>query len=318
MPAFGITIKSLDLAATDDTNIEITSPVWDGSAAGVIYVRKFESTFDREVAQKLGGGFRNAMMPSYDLAPSLDLGEVFATALRAEGRKLGLHTGGPEEPQRSQWLIDGSIHAANVDIQHMGYGSLLFYTFLDLEVRVSKEGASPVTHRIRPARLFVMYNAGMGMGDEVQAALAKILVVGAQQTLARLNREHFQAPVLQTMEARLASLKTIDDHGEAELHAIGISGVRGASAALRSRLATERDENVRTSIVYALTSLGAAEDVPLLMQRFAKEDPDVRYATIIAMGHVATPEAIAFIREKGMGDKTLAIRKLSERLLVDR
>lgn len=317
-PVSAITIKTLDLSTTDDTAIEITAPVWDGSKAGPVLVGTFESKFDREVAKKLGGGFRNAMVPSFDLAPTLDLGQVFADALRAEGTKLGLSMMAPQAAQAPQWTIDGTIHGANVDIQHMGYGSLLFYTYLDVDVRVTKDGAEPVTHRIQPARLFVMYNGGMGMGDEVQTALVKILTVGAQQTLARLNREHFQAPALSTMEARLAGLKKIDDRGEAELHAIGLSGVSGASAALAARLASEEDENVRTSIVYALNSLGAAEHVQMLAKRLASEDDDVRYATIIALANAGTPEALDVIREKGSKDKTLAVRKLSERLLRER
>lgn len=315
IPAFAITINVLDVSYVDDTAIEITAPVWDGSKAGPVLVGAFESKFDRKVAGKLGGGFRNAMMPSYDLAPTLDLGQLFAETLRAEGTKLGLTMMSPQEASAPGWTVDGTIHGIYVDVQHMGYGSLLFYTYLDAEVRATKQGAEPVTHRIRPARLFVMYNAGMGIGDEVQVALAKILVVGAQQILARLNREHFEAPALPTMETRLAGLGKIDDRGETELHAIGLSGVRGASAALASRLESERDENVRTSIVYALTSLGAEEHVPLLVRRFASEDDDVRYATLIALASAGTPEALALIREKGPKDKTLIIRKLSERLL---
>lgn len=314
-PAFAITLTSLDVSDVDDTSIEITGPVWDGSKAGPVLVGTFESKFDRKVANKLGGGFRNAMIASYDLATSVDLGYVFAEALRAEGTKLGLNMMSPQEGKAPQWTVDGTIHGANVDIQHMGYGSLLFYTSLDVDVRVKKEGGEPVTHRIRPARLFVMYNGGMGIGDEVQDSLEKILVVGAQQVLARLNREHFQAPALPAMEARLAGLKKIDDRGETELHAIGLSGVSGASAALASRLESERDENARTQIVYALTSLGAEEHVPLLARRFASEDDDVRYATIIALASTGTPEALALIREKGPKDKTLVVRKLSERLL---
>ena len=318
VPAFGITIKTLDVKDVDDTTIEIALPVWDGAKAGPVLVNSFESKFDRKVAKKLASGFRNAMIPTFDLDPSLDLGRVFAEALRGEGTKLGLSMMAPQEAKAPQWTIDGTIRGANVDIQHMGYGSLLFYTSLDLDVRVTKEGEPPVTHRVQPARLFVMYNGGMGMGDEVQAAIAKVLVIGAQQTLARLNREHFHAPTLSSVEPRLASLKKIDDDGEAELHAIGLSGVRGASAALAARLESERDENARTSIVYALTSLGAAEHVPLLTRRFASEDDDVRYATIIALANVGTPEALAFIREKGAKDKTTIVRTLSERLLSGR
>src|SRR6185503_5335757 len=96
-PAFGITIKTLDVSDVDDTAIEVAGPVWDGSKAGPVLVGTFESKFDRTVAEKLGGGFRNAMIASYDLDPALDLGRLFAEALRAEGTKLGLTTMAPQE-----------------------------------------------------------------------------------------------------------------------------------------------------------------------------------------------------------------------------
>jgi hypothetical protein len=314
-PAFALTIPKVDLSEIDDDAIEITSPVWAGQEAGPILVGKFESSFDRKIAGKLAGGFRNAMIPNYNLAPEVDLGEVLAAALRSEGTKLGLNTMAPQEGKAPQWTVDGTIRDAKVDIQHMGYGSLLLYTYLDVDVRVTKEGEPPVTHRIRPARLFVMYQGGMGMGDEVQSALEKVLLVGTHQILARLNREHFHAPALPALQAKLAGLKKVTDE-EGDLHAIGISGVEGAGAALAARLEKEKDENARTSLVYALTSLGADAHVPLLARRYASEDDDVRYATIIAMANAATPEALALIREKGLKDKTMIVRKLSERLLM--
>jgi hypothetical protein len=316
-PAFALTIEKVDLSEIEDDTILITGPVWDGREAGPVLVGRFESTFDRKFANKLASGFRNAMMPSYTLAPQLDLGEVLATALRTEGTKLGLSMMAPQEGRAPQWVVDGTIREARVDIQHMAYGSLLLYTYLDVDVRVTKTGEPPVTHRIRPARLFVMYQGGMGMGDEVQLALEQILLVGTHQILARLNREHVHAPVLPAVATKLAGLKMITEQ-EADLHAIGISGLEGAGAALASRLETEKDENARTSILYALTSLGPDAHVPLLARRYASEDDDVRYATIIAMANAGTPEALTLIREQGMKDKTVVVRKLSERLLGGR
>jgi hypothetical protein len=316
-PAFAIEIQKVDLADIDDDAIEIAAPLWSGTEAGPILVGKFESSFDRKVASKLASGFRNAMIPSYTVASELDLGEVLAAALRSEGTKLGLTMLAPQEGRGAQWTVDGTIRDAKVDIQHMGYGSLLLYTYLDVDVRVSKTGEQPVTHRVQPARLFVMYQGGMGMGDEVRSSLEKILLVGTHQILARLNREHFRAPVLPAMETKLAGLKKVTDQ-EGDLHAIGVAGAPGAGAALASRLEKEKDENARTSIVYALTSLGANEHVPLLARRFASEDDDVRYATVIALANAGTPEALALIREKGMKDKTVVIRKMSERLLNGR
>lgn len=313
-PAFAITIEKVDLSEIEDDAILITGPVWDGRDAGPVLFGRFESSFDRTVASKLASGFRNAMIPTYTLASEVDLGEVLATALRTEGTKLGLSTMAPQEGKAPQWTVDGTIREARVDIQHFGYGSLLLYTYLDVDVRATKTGEPPVTHRIRPARLFVMYQGGMGMGDEVKLALEQLLLIGTHQILARLNREYFHAPVLSSVGAKLAGLKNLNEQ-EGDLHAIGISGLEGAGAALAARLESEKDENARTSIVYALTSLGAGAHVPLLARRYASEDDDVRYATIIAMGNAGTPEALALIRERGTKDKTVVVRKLSERLL---
>lgn len=313
-PAFAGTLEKLDLAGIDDDSIEIAAPAWDGSQAGSILVNTFQSAdFDRTVGRKLGGGFRNAMLPSQSLASSVDVGGILAGAMRAEGRKLGLMMMEPQEGSAPQWVVDGTVRDFVVDIQHMGYGSLLFYAYLDVDVRVAKQGAETASHRIRPARLFVLYNGGMGIGDEAQLAMEKMLLVGAHQILARLNREHFHAPALPSITSRLASLKPAEQEGD--LHLIGLSGAPGAGAALAAMLEKEKDENARTQIVYALTSLGAADHVPLLARRFASEDADVRYATIIALASTGTPEAMALIREKGPKDKTLIIRQLSERFL---
>ena len=139
-PAFALNIEKLDLAEIDDDAIEVTAPVWDGKEAGAMLVGKFESSFDRKVAGKLAGGFRNAMIPNYNLVPQLDVGEVLAAALRSEGTRLGRPMMAPQEGKAPQWVVDGTIRDAKVDIQHMGYGSVLLYTYLDIDVRVTKTG----------------------------------------------------------------------------------------------------------------------------------------------------------------------------------
>jgi hypothetical protein len=310
---FAGTFEKINLAEVDDDSIEITWPVWDGSKAGPVLVGRFDSTFDRTVVRKLASGFRNAMIPSQTLAPQLDLGEILATSMRVEGRKLGLNMMEPQEGAAPQWVVGGTIRDAVVEIQHMGYGSLLFYAYLDVDVSVAKEGAPATAVRMRPARLFVLFNAGLGTGDEAQLALTKMIVLGSQQILARLNREHIHAPALSSIDAKLAGLKKVTEQ-EPDLHHIGLSGAPGASAALVSMLEKEKDENARTALVYALTDLGAAEHAPLLIRRYATEDTDVRYATLIALDTVGTSEALALIREKGTRDKNLAIKRLAERI----
>ncbi|MGZ5431529.1 MAG: HEAT repeat domain-containing protein [Thermoanaerobaculia bacterium] len=314
---FAGTIEKIDLAEVDDDSIEITSPVWDGTTAGPVLVGTFDSRFDRTVVRKLGGGFRNAMLASQTLAPQLDLGEVLATSIRAEGRKLGLSMMEPQEGAAPQWLVGGTIRDAVVEVQHMGYGSLLLYAYLDVDVSVAKQGAPATSIRMRPARLFVLFNAGMGTGDEAQLALTKMIVLGSQQILARLNRERFHAPALSSIDAKVAGLKKVTDQ-EPDLHHVGLSGAPGASAARVAMLEKEKDENARMSLVYALTDLGAAEHAPLLIRRYATEDTDVRYATLIALDTVGTSEALALIREKGTKDKNLAIKRLAERIVAEK
>ncbi|HUR83379.1 MAG TPA: HEAT repeat domain-containing protein [Thermoanaerobaculia bacterium] len=313
LPALAGTLTRLDMSEIDDDSIEITSPVWDGSQSGLVLVNRFESSFDRTVAHRVAGGFRNAGIKDQILGPQVDLGEILADTMRSEGRKLGLRMMAPQEAVAPEWVIGGTIRQALVEIQHVGYGSLLFYSTLDVDVTLTKKGAQPVTKRIRPGRFFVMFNGGMGTGDEAQMALEKIILVGAQEILARLNREHIHASALVPMQGKLAALKNIGEH-EGDLHAIGLSGVRGGAAAIATMIEKEQDENARTSLVYALTDLGAAPHAPMLMRRYASEDADVRYATLLALDSVGSAEAMAFIRENGPKDKNTAVRRLAERL----
>lgn len=207
--AFAGTWDKLDLSEIDDDSIEITSAVWDGTKAGAVLVNRFESKFDRTVARKLGGGFRNAMIGSYTLADPVDLGDILAASMRGEGRKLGLTMMEPQEGAAPQWIVGGTIREALVEIQHMGYGVMLFYGSLDVDVTVAKADSPASTIRMRPARFFLLYNAGMGIGDEAQLALAKTVLLGSQQILARLNRELFHAPALSSIDAKLAGLKNV-------------------------------------------------------------------------------------------------------------
>ena len=316
-PLLGGVIDKIDLSTVDDTGIEIAAPVWDGSAAGSVLVNRFDSKFDREVAKKLASGFRNAMISSQTLAESVDLGEILAASIRAEGRKLGLTMMEPQEGAAPQWVVGGTIRQVLVEIQHVYAGSLLLYGYLDVDVTIARQGEPATTTRMHPARLFVMFNGGMGTGDEAQHALVKTILVGSHHILARLNREHFHAPALSSVIAKLNGLKDLTEE-DADLHLIGLSGSPEVSAALAARLPKEKDEGARTDVVHALTNLGAAPHAALLISRYASEDPDVRYATLVALDSVGTDEAFAVIRDQGTKDKSVAIKKLAERLVNSR
>jgi hypothetical protein len=309
-------ITKLDVSNVDDDSIQIPGPVVDGSKTAPIAIGAFASSFDRNVVRKGAGGFRNAMVKGETLAPELDLGEILAGALRAEGKTLGLNIT-PAEASSSAWTVSGTIRDAIVDVQHMGFGTLLYYGYLDVDVDVAREGVAPVRIPVRSARMFVLFNGGMGIADESEHALKKLIVLGAQKILARANREVFKAPALAAVEQKAASLKKVTDE-ETELHMVGLSGSTAAVPRLTALLEKEKDENGRAAIVFALADIGSAEIVPLLAKRYDREDEDVRYATVLAMDAAGTEEALALVREKGTKDKDPATRRLAERIVAAR
>jgi HEAT repeats len=310
-------ITKLDVSDIDDDSIQIPGPVVDGANAGAIAIGTFASSFDRNVVRKGAGGFRNAMVKGETLAPELDLGEILAGALRAEGKAFGLNVLGPADAVKPQWMVGGTIRDAIVEVQHMGFGTLLYYGYLDVDVKAEREGTKPIEVPVRTARMFVLYNGGMGIADESETALKKLIVLGAQKIVARLNREVFHAPPLAAIEQKTAALKKVTDQ-ETELHMVGLSGSPAAVAPLAALLEKERDENGRTSIVFALANLPSAEVVPLLARRYDSEDEDVRYATLLAMDAIGTEEALALVREKGTKDKDTAAKRLAERIVAAR
>lgn len=310
-------ITKLDVSNVDDDSIQIPGPVVDGSKTESIAIGAFASSFDRNVVRKGAGGFRNAMVKGETLAPDLDLGEILAGALRAEGQTLGLKIITPAEGASSVWTVSGTIRDAIVDVQHMGFGTLLYYGYLDVDVDVAREGAAPVRIPVRSARMFVLFNGGMGIADESEHALKKLIVLGAQKILARANREIFKAPALAAVEQKAAALTTVTDQ-ETQLHMAGLSGSTAAVSPLAALLEKEKDENGRAAIVFALADIGAAEIVPLLAKRYDREDEDVRYATVLAMDAAGTAEALAFVREKGTKDKDPGTRRLAERIVAAR
>jgi HEAT repeats len=314
---FAGVITKLDVSNVDDDSIQIPGPVVDGSKTGPIAIGAFASSFDRNVVRKGAGGFRNAMVKGETLAPELDLGEILAGALRAEGKTLGLNVVTQAEGAGSAWTVSGTIRDAIVDVQHMGFGTLLYYGYLDVDVDVAREGAAPVRIPVRSARMFVLFNGGMGIADESEHALKKLIVLGAQKIVARANREVFKAPALAAVEQKAAALKKVTDE-ETDLHMVGLAGSTAAVPPLVALLEKEKDENGRAAIVFALAGIGSAEVVPLLARRYDREDADVRYATVLAMDAAGTEEALALVREKGTKDKDPATKRLAERIVAAR
>jgi HEAT repeat protein len=157
----------------------------------------------------------------------------------------------------------------------------------------------------------------MGIADESEHALKKLIVLGSQQILARLNREVFKAPPLAAVEQKAGSLRKVTEQ-DTDLHMVGLSGSGAAVAPLLALLEKEKDENGRTAIVFALADIGSAEVVPALAKRYATEDEDVRYATLLVMDAVGTDEALALVGTQGTKDKDMAVKRLAERIVAAR
>ena len=181
------TIKELSLDdGRDDVN-RLTGPAVDGSGTAVS-IGTIAATFDKsaKIVRRGATGFMTRG-PEYNLDKSLDLGALFGTALKQEATAMGFGASGA-----SAWQVDGTIKDIYVESKQIPYGATLFYGFMDVDFRVAQGGAAPQTVSMRLHNYNGGYNAGMGRKDEAMVALAHLLVEGAQEALARLNRAALQ------------------------------------------------------------------------------------------------------------------------------
>jgi HEAT repeat protein len=148
-----------------------------------------------------------------------------------------------------------------------------------------------------------------------EAALHHLLVEGAQELLARLNRSHFHAAPAPDVAARVAELKGGVGRLRRELHAVGLSGSAEAVPVLLELLGREDDENDRSAIINALARLGGGSIVKPLAGRYAAEDEDCRWYTLKAMDYVGSAEAMAVVREQGLTDQEFFCQAIAGKIL---
>jgi hypothetical protein len=304
------TIKQVNLAnGRDDTN-KIASPMFD---AGSLQPLQFtiKSGYDRG-AKIVRKGATNMFTrgPEYNLDKAVDLGALFTEALRTEAVAMGFRAGGGSE---AGWVTDGTIKDVYLESKQIPYGATLFYGFMDLEMQVRGPSGESQTRRMRIHNYFGGYNAGMGRKDEAEEALAHLLVEGAQETVARLNRDVFKAPTHSAIDAivgRLGSGTTPND-----IHRVGLSNAGGATPALLSLLPKETAENRRSAIIDALARLGSPEAVSTLSSRYGTEEEDCRWYTLKAMDYIGGDAALALVKSQGLKDKDGGPRRLAQRIL---
>ena len=304
------TIKELSLDdGRDDVN-RLTGPAVDGSGTAVA-IGSIAGTFHKnaKIVRRGATGFMTRG-PEYNLDKALDLGALFGTALKQEATAMGFAASGP-----AAWQVDGTIKDIYVESKQIPYGATLFWGFMDVDFRVTKGGAPPQTVSMRLHNYNGGYNAGMGRKDEASVALAHLLVEGAQEALARLNRLHFKAPPHPAIAALLDQVKTMGEHRPAAaLHRLGLSGSPDAPAVLLALVPAEPDENRRSSLIEALGRLGVSAAVPVLSQRYAAEDEDCRWVTLKAMDYIGGADAEALVKSAGVADKDGGPRRLAEKI----
>ena len=303
------TIKELSLDDGHDEVNKLIAPAVDGSRTAVA-IGTIAGTFDRsaKIVRRGATGFMTRG-PEYNLDKSLDLGALFGSALKQEATAMGFGASGA-----SAWQVDATIKDIYVESKQIPYGATLFYGFMDVDFRIAQGGAAPQTVSMRLHNYNGGYNAGMGRKDEAMVALAHLLVEGAQEALARLNRLHFKAPPHPGVAALLEQVKKMGaNRPAAAVHRVALSGSPEAPAVLLALVPKEPDENRRSSLIEALARLGASEAVPVLSQRYAAEDEDCRWVTLKAMDYIGGADAEALLKSAGLADKDGGPRRLAEK-----
>jgi len=145
----------------------------------------------------------------------------------------------------------------------------------------------------------------------MREAMAHLLVEGAQEAVARLNRACFKAPAAASMVQLASGLRKPKPN---DLHVLGLSGAPQAVEPLLQLLPQTRDENDRYNVITAIGRLGADAAVPLLSRRYKDEDEDCRWATIKAFDYIATDAARREAQQLGTGDDFYPCDRLARRL----
>ena len=305
------TMKELDLADGYSTDNTITTAVFDPASAPSLEIGTIEAGYDRgeKIVRRGGGGFFSRG-PEYKLNEQIDLATMLTESLRTEATAMGFR---PPGVGAKQWHIGGVVTDIYLESRQVVMGATLFYGFMTLELQVRNGAAEAQPVSLRLHNYYGSYNAGMGRQDEAKQGLMRLLVEGAQETLSQLNRSYFHASPHSGLDEQLATLEAASLN---DLHRIGLSGSRSASAAILALLPATSDDGRRAVLIDAVGRLGASEAVSVLSARYRdEEDEDCRWYTIKALDYIGGEEALAVIGDLGVDDDHDATERLAKRIL---
>lgn len=306
------TLQQIRLAEGYDEVTRITTPVYENS--GLSVEMTVTGNYDRKAkfVRRTGGRLPATRGPEYDLNPKVDLAALLNEALRSEALAMGLNrVGGGERA----WRVAGTIRDIYLESRQIYMGATLFYGYLDVELQVNGPGAESHTRRLRVHNYSGGYNAGFGRRDEAESGAAHLLVEGAQEILARLNREFFKAPPHRDMIGKLDRLQAgIVKSNLGDLRAVGLSGLPSAVPTLLGLVPKVEEESLRSAIIDSLAQLGSPDAVATLSARYATEDEDARWYTLKAMDYIGGSEAERLVNTLGMKDEDAGPKRLAGRI----
>lgn len=305
------TIEELRLdEGRDDTN-QVKSPVIDASGTPPVIVGALTAAFDKKakIVRRGATGFFTKG-PEYNLGAKVDLAALLTESVRTEAAAMGFTVGSSGDG----WKIGGTLKDIYLESKQIPYGATLFYGYMDVEWSVARGTAPPETRRMRFHSYTGGYNAGIGRKDEASVALAHLLVEGAQEALARLNREIVKAPPHASIKAKAGAITASTPANDLLL--IALSGEQSAAPALIALVTKEADENRRSALIETLARLGAPDAVPALVPRYGTEDEDCRWYTLKALDYIGGDAALALVKDQGVKDKDGGPRRLAERIIA--
>jgi hypothetical protein len=187
-------------------------------------------------------------------------------------------------------------------IRYRNYAGMLSGTdgwgYMDLVCTVQASGAlvwqGPVYSRVH--RTFYSANAGDGsfLENDLWPTITGILVQQAATILNRVAFHQQAAPeVLAQANALLASGD--DDERVRGLYLLGVAGEPSTLPVL-VQAAADPEEKVRRTAVDALGTMGAAEALPMLLERYSREEGNVQWAILKSILQMGDPRGFEWLR----------------------
>lgn len=307
------TMDRISLADGEDGTNRVASPVYETARVAPLAVGAFTAAYDKkQLFVRRGGGNMFTRGPEYKLSPAFDVVALLSESVAAQAKAMGFRAPAAGE---SGWKLSGAVRDIFLESRQIPYGATLFYGYLDVEVQVESPTGAKQALPMRIHSYSGSYNAGLARKDEAQASAARLLVEGAQELLARVNRLQIKAPPAAAIAAQVASLAPGRTTGNrAALRAIGLSGATAATPALLAALPAESTESGRSAVIDALASLGSPSAIGPLSSRYATEDEDCRWFTLKAMDYIGGDEAMKLVSTAGVKDKDVGPKRLAERI----